>query len=511
MKRINKLLAGISAVAAATVLTSSFAMAENTLTWATLFVYRDLDPAASYGTETLMLGNVYETLTFYENGQVRPRLATTWEKSDGGATWTVKLREGVRFHDGSAFDSAAVRRSFEYTRDLGMGAGFLYGGLETVETPDSHTAIFRFNQPIAFDLVASGQYGSYIIAPAAIERGHDWMQEGNAIGTGPYRLTQYQPGEMAVLERFEDYWGGWQPGQIDRVVQRVVTESSTRVQMVQSAETVVADEIPRGQLAALDALPNVSVAAGTSWRNSQFLLNTRKYPTDNRTFREALAHLWDYEAVLNDILHGYGSRPVGPLPVTMWGHGEYDMPTYDPARALELLEESGVPREDWKVTALYTTNPVQTDAMELFQATASQVGVEVELLPQPSGTAFMAKARNLETSANLHAMTWWPAYATPSDWLYSQYRTSERVSFNLSYYANPEFDALVDAATAAEGVDVQESAQAYIAAQDVLMRDTPAIFYVDEDRAYAYSSTLSGMEKSLNPAYETLFVYDLRK
>jgi peptide/nickel transport system substrate-binding protein len=498
-----------AALVGAMLLLTQSAMAENTLTWPTPDVYKDLDPASAYDLEALMLGNVYETLTFYENGEVLPRLATSWEKSDEGATWTVKLRSGVKFHDGSTLDSAAVRKSMLYVRDLGQGAAFLYANLKDVETPDSQTAVFKFSAPIAFDLIASAQNGSYIIAPAAIDKGHEWMKAGNAIGTGPYKLTKFDPGKLTVLEKFDAYWGGWKPGQIDRVIHPVVFEPSTRVQMVQSTENVVA-LVPMSQLKSLEALPNVSVAAGTSWRNYMFTLNTQKYPTDNKKFREALAHLWNYDAVIENVFHGRASRPVGPLPVNMWGHGEYKMPDFDPAEALKLLEESGVPKKDWKVTATYTTaKPEYADAIELFQATAAEAGVQVELVPHQSGATLMAKMRKLDTSYNMSPMVWWPVYPTPSDWLFSQYRTQKDVSFNLSYYSNAAFDAAVDKATAAEGVDLKGSAETYIAAQDILMKDTPAIFYADSQRAYAHSSNIDGMEKSLNPGYETLFVYDL--
>lgn len=498
-------------VISATLLSTQDAQADNTLTWPTQHYYRDLDPAAAYDAETYILGNIYETLFYYQDGKVLPRLATAWEKSDGGRVWKVTLRDGVQFHDGSALDSAAVKKSFEYTRDLGEGAGFLYEGLESVETPDRLTAVFKFKKPIAFNLVASGQYGSYVIAPAAIDKGHDWMNQGNAIGTGPYKLTRFEPDKLTVLDKFDGYWGGWKPGQIDRIIQPVVTEVSTRIQMLKSGEADLA-QVPFNQLEVLDTLDSVAVTTSQSWRNSLYMLNTQKYPTDNKTFREALAHLWDHETVLKDIYRGYATRPVSPLPVSMWGHGDYSTPDYDPEMALKLLEESGVPKKDWKVSAMYSqSNQEMIDAMELFQANAAKIGVEVELLPQQSSKTYMTKARSLETAAHMNSMTWYPAYPTPSDWLYSMFRSQDKISFNLSYYANPAFDAAVDAAADAEGVNVEDSEKTYIAAQDLLMKDTPAIFVADLTRAFAYSSALKGVDQFSNPAYETAFFYMVTK
>ncbi len=508
---LKKITLFLALIFASNVLIHKNARAEITITWPTLEAYRDIDPAASFGVENMILGNIYETLFFYKDGKVNPLLAVSWGKSDGGKTWTVKLRDGVKFHDGSELDSTAVKKSFEYTRDQGKGASYLYSGLESVETPDRLTAVFRFKNPIAFDLVASSQYGSWVIAPAAIDRGHEWMNEGNAIGSGPYKLAKYDPNKLTVLSKFDDYWGGWKPGQIDRVIHPVVQEASTRVQMIKSGEADVAG-VPVSQLPALESLPNVSVATSAGWRLQMLLFNVQKYPTDNRKFREALVHLWNNDSVLKDIFQGYAKRPVGPIPSSLWGHGKYDTGSFDPEKALKLLEESGVPKNDWKIDAMYSkVNQEKIDSIELFQASAAQIGVQVELLPQANNKTYMTKARAQGSAANIHSMTWWPAYPTPSDALFSLFRTEKKTAFNLSHYKNAEFDAALAAAMDAEGVNVEGSVKAYIAAQDILMKDTPAIFYAEADRVWAHSSSLKGMENSSNPAYETLYIYSLRK
>ena len=171
----------------------------------------------------------------------------------------------------------------------------------------------------------------------------------------------------------------------------------------------------------------------------------------------------------------------------MWGHGKYELPKFDPAMALKLLKDSGVPKKDWKVSAMYIGSVgAYANTMELFQATAGEVGVQVELIPGDWGTIW-GKAKKVETSANIQSMTWWPAYSTPQDWLWAQWRTEKKALFDLSFYSNPAFDKALDAAVAAEGVDLKASAANYVEAQDVLMKDTPAIFFADVDRYYAHS------------------------
>ncbi|MER9426846.1 ABC transporter substrate-binding protein [Mesorhizobium sp. M0317] len=484
---------------------------KKTLTWVSFISYRNMNPASNYDSEVYVLGNVYETLFVYKDGKILPKLATSWERSDGGKTWAVRLRDGVKFHDGSALNSAAVKKSFEYVRDLGKGAGFLYAGLENVETPDDHTAVFRFKDPIAFDLVAAGQYGAFVIAPAAIDKGDEWLTQGNAIGTGPYKLAEFQQGKLVVLEKFDDYWGGWQSGQFERVVHPYVAEVATRVQMIRSGEADVS-RVPGSQMESLDALSNVSVTNAPGWRTQLYMINVQKYPTDNLKFRQALLHLWDFDSVLKNIFHGAATKPVAPIASTMWGHGTYDVGTFDPDKALALLEESGIPKKDWNIKALYSaSNQEQIDAIELFQASAAAIGVEVELDLEQVSSTFLSKARSPETSGHLNVMVWWPAYPTPSDWMVTMFHTEKKPAWNLSYYYDEEFDRLADQAFKLEGVDMDAAAKAYIAAQDRLMQNAVAIFYADVNRVDAYSSDIKGMEEANNPAYEWLSIYNLRR
>ncbi|ESW65310.1 hypothetical protein X772_35545 [Mesorhizobium sp. LSJC280B00] len=483
---------------------------KNTLTWLADNSYRNMNPATNYEAEIFVLGNVYETLFEYKDGKVHPKLATSWDRANDAKTWTVKLRRDVNFHNGTRLDSAAVKKSFEFVRDLGKGAAFLYSGLENVETPDPFTAVFHFKNPIAFDLVAAGQYGAFVIAPAAVDKGDEWLTQGHAIGTGPYQLTEFQQGKLLVLQKFDDYWNGWHNGQFERVIHPFVSEPATRVQMMRSGESDIA-LVPVSQIESLDALTNVAVALTPSWRTQLYYLNTQKYPTNNLKFRQALMHIWDYDSVLKDVFHGSAKKPVAPIASTLWGHRTYDLPMFDLQKALTLLEESGVPKNDWKIKALYGANSQDIDAIQLFQANASTIGLEVELDQEQIFSTYLSKARNPETTGNMNYMTWWPAYPTPSDSLISLFRTEKKPTFNLSFYHDAEYDRLVDQGVKLEATDIEAAAKAYIAAQDRLMQNAVAIFYAEPDRVNAYSSNITGMEEASNPAYEWLSIYDLRR
>lgn len=485
-----------------------------TVTYAMYGDIKDWDPSIAFSLEVMMLANVYEPLLWYNppggDEQFTPALATEWEVSDDGLTWTFTLREGVTFHDGAPFDAAAAKASLDRTREMKQGAYYIWGAVDSIEATGDRTLIIRTKEPAPIDLIASSQYGAYIFSPEAAAKGTEWFNQGNAAGTGPYMVRQWEKGQHVILDRNPDYWGGWTDKNFERVVLKSVTENATQVQMLKGGDADFISLVPADAVESLNALPSINAYGIPSWKNSQFLINVRKAPTDNKLFRQALTHLWDYDTVVNEIYAGHASPAQGIIPKTMWGHDDsIDTPSFDLDMARALIEESGVPEADRKVTMAYigTSEEYKNSAL-LFQEMARQVGVEVELLPGEWGTTW-SNAKNLETAPNLQSMTWWPTYPTPNDWLIGLFRTEEKAFFNLSHYSNAEFDRLVDEGVALEGSNRAKAIENYQAAQRLLMDDAAAIFYADIRSRVAYQANIEGLV--VNPAYNAVFFYTLSR
>lgn len=517
MNALRQPLASLLAAAlvAAVVLTPQPARAAtNTVTYAMYGDVKDWDPAIAFSLEVAMLVNVYEPLLWYNppgsDAQFTPALATDWSVSDDGLTWTFRLREGVTFHDGERFDADAAKASIERTRELKQGAYYIWSGVESIEAKDPATLVIRTTEPQPIDLIASSQYGAYMYSPRAAAQGTDWFNQGNAAGTGPYTVRQWVQGQQVILDKNPEYWGGWSDDRFDRVILKVVTENSTQMQMLKSGEADFISLVPADVVETLNQEPGIDAYAIASWKNSQFLINTRKAPTDNPAFRRALTHLWDYDSVVNDIYAGFATVGRGPLPATMWGHDEsIETPAFDPVRARELLEASGVPESEWKLSMAYIgTSEDYKNAALLFQENARQVGVEVELLPGEWGVIW-DRAKNLQTAPNLQSMTWWPTYPTPSDWLIGLFRSEEKALFNLSHYSNPDYDGVLDEAVSLEGSDRERAIELYHQAQRMLMDDAVAIFYADIMTRVARRSEIRGLE--VNPAYNAVFFHRLSR
>ena len=184
--------------------------------------FSDLDPASACVTQGWILGNVYETLTRYNlpgaEPFVVPGLATAWTVSEDGMTWTFKLREGVKFHDGTDFNADAVKFTVERNKTLNQCSAFIFNAVESIETPDPYTVVFHLSEPAPMDATLASVFNAWITSPSAQDKDTSWYTAGNDAGTGPYRIAQYEPGQRMVLERFDDYWQGWKGDEFDKIV-----------------------------------------------------------------------------------------------------------------------------------------------------------------------------------------------------------------------------------------------------------------------------------------------------
>lgn len=511
MKLLKQLLI---AATLATPFGAAMAQADKPMVYAMYADIKDWDPSIAASTEVIMLTNVYEPLVWYNlpgsKQALSPGLATEWSSSKDGKTWTFKLRKGVKFHDGEEFNAAAAKASIERVKRLKKGSSFIWDDVEAIEAPDPATLVIKTKAPVPIDLIASAQYAAYMVSPKALQAGTEWFNQGNDGGTGPYKVKKWTRGQEVALERFDGYWGGWKPGQVSAVQLKVVQEAATQAQLIRSGEADFITLPSADLVKALAKDPGVAILRGPSWKNTQFLINTKKSPTDNVDFRRALTFAWDYGTVVDKILEGGGTVAKGVIPSTMWGYdAKLKTPSFDLNKARELIAKSGVPADKRKITVTYiSTSEEYKNQLLLFKANLEKIGVELELKPGPWGKIW-DDAKKFESSPNMISMTWWPSYATPSDWLIGLFRTEKPTVFNLSYYANPAFDELVNKGVANEGIDRAAATASYIKAQQVLLDDAAAIFVADLKGRVIHRKNIKGVV--LNPAYDAVNFYLLTR
>lgn len=473
----------------------------------------DWDPSVEYSNGIVVLNNVYETLLRYDpiNNKIIPVLATEYFKSDDGLTWTFKIREGVKFHDGTDLNAEAVKASIGRTIALGQGAAFIWDPVEEILVKDDYTVEFILRYPAPLDLIASSGYAAFIMSPKAIDANpDDWFSQGNEAGSGPYMLQSYKMGEEVVLTRFEEYWQGWSGKHFDKAVIKKIPETASRRQLVEKGEADITMELPYEDIEALKGNPGVNILEEPSFQNLLMFFNTEKAPLDNKLVRQALSYAFPYDDVVEYAMGGYATQGKGPIPAGHWGHGE-DLFQYehDIEKAKELLAQAGYPEGGLKLLFTYMAgDEAEKKSAELYKAELAKLNIDLEIRGMPWESQWeLAKNPDAEKRQDIFTMYWWPDFASPYSWFYSLYHSEEEILFNMAYWKSAEFDRLIDEGNEKSGIDRQEAENLYIQAQEILIDEAPSVFVYDKRYVWVTNSSFKGFES--NPIYpNVVFFYD---
>jgi peptide/nickel transport system substrate-binding protein len=321
------------------------------------FVYADsaeashIDPAliVDFWSFTVTR-NCYDPLVEIDEtkSQLIPWLATSWETSDDGLTTTFHLRNGVIFTDGSKLDADTVKMNLDRTLDLKQGPAYLINNFKSVNVVDSMTVAVVTESPdpyVAAHLVKVG------IASGQAIKDHKTSSDpwatnffkDNIVGSGPYKLDNWQHGSQITLLKNDKWWGTFQPGSIDKVIINIVAETASRVQQVEKGEADFANQWPVSEALRVGKLPHFTLQQFNTFDTEPiFYLYTLKAPFDNLQLRQAAQYAFDYKAML-DYYQGFGVTPAGPIPADYPG-GANDLQPFaqDLDKAKQLIQQSGV-------------------------------------------------------------------------------------------------------------------------------------------------------------------------
>ncbi len=465
----------------------------------------DLDPAYAFASEPPVLNQCYENLVWYNHPGseevLRPGLATKWESNEDATVWTFYLREGVEFQDGTAFTAEAVKATFDYyVSHEGEGCTWIWGAIEKMEVVDDYTVKFHLSSPAAVDLMASGPYCAGIMSPKVVDKPKEWFDSGHCVGTGPYTIESFERGQRLVMTRFEGYWGGWQENQFDKLAYEVVEDQAVGLQMIEGGIADFYRDAPADKIASLASMEHLSVYVQPSMQHMMFMLNTTKPPLDNKLVRQAIAYSFPYDQYIERTEEFY-TQSRGAVPQTLWGHGEdlYQY-QYDPGKAKELLAQAGYPDGGFTLELNFMANwPQESWAVELWAIPLQELGIELESRGMAFESMWELAQADPTTAQDIFPVIWWPSWPTPYDPLFSLYHCEDEPFWNLSYYCNPDFDAMIDGANELTVSDREAAEQMFIDAQEYLIDDCPAIFVCDFPEVWVVSSDIEGI--LVNPAY----------
>ena len=313
-----------------------------------------IDPHVNASSELgIPLTSVYDTLVYRdtETGEFVPGLAERWEVSDDGLVYTFYLRQDVTFHDDTPFDAEAVRFNLERITGPDLAsqkARFMLGPYERAEVVDDHTIRIHLSEPFSPLLDTLSQVYLGMASPTAVEK---WGEEYqlHQVGTGPFELAEYVPGDHLLLQRNPDYdWGPSvyqnETAQVGEIEFRFFTDPATRSPALETGEADVMGEIPPQDAARLEESADFRIqAAPIPGASLMFFMNTTRPPLDDVRVRQALLYGTDRQAIISAVFRDTSPIAYGPLAAATLGYDPAvrDYYPHDPAQAAALLKEAG--------------------------------------------------------------------------------------------------------------------------------------------------------------------------
>lgn len=308
------------------------------------------DPLNENKTNAYMLSKLtYNTLVnpYGENNKLQPELATEWSVSEDGLSWTFKLRDDVKFHNGEVFDSSSVVATLQRLIDNPtlVHAAF-WPSLESVEALDEYTAVINLKEP--WGAILNQLVDTPMLPPAALAEKGDALFEFNAtnkpVGTGPWVADAWIPGQDAEFVRNEEYWDwGNDKSNVDRIIYRPVIEDTTRVSGIQTGDLDMIDAVPVEQA---EVLSTVSGVKTENFLGSAIVHLGFRTGDDHRVFkdvnaRKAVNHAIDRKLIVESIAGG-GQPSDWPCPEGVLGYdaNNANVPEYNVDLAKDLLSKT---------------------------------------------------------------------------------------------------------------------------------------------------------------------------
>lgn len=453
---------------------------------------RSLNPAivASNGV-FFIASKIVEPLAeaaFGSESGLAPRLATSWEGAEDGLSVTFKLREGVTWHDGKPFTADDVAFSalnvWKPLQNLGR---LVFANLETVDTPDAHTAVFRFSKPMPIQLIRNAMPAVTSVLPKHLYDGTDIAANPAnhaPVGTGPFRFAEHKPGEYYRLVRNEAYWGEDQP-KLDEIVYRVLPDRAAAASALEAEEIQLAafSQVPLVDLDRISKVPGLKVVTeGYEALTYQLVveINHRNPILAKLPVRQAIAHAIDKRFVVDTVFLGYAASSTGPVPKNAPEFYNPQVPAYDfdIDRANALLDEAGYPRGEGgkRFSLRLLPAPFFSETRQfgdyLRQALAV-VGVDVQIVnndtPAHLKAVYTDHAFDLTVGSPVFRGD--PAISTT---ILVQSGIPDGVPFsNQGGYANAELDAIIEEAS--ETVDPEARTALYNDFQTMVAEELPLI------------------------------------
>lgn len=492
-----------------------------------------LDPQLEYDSASYaIMQNVYETLVYYEGKDVSKPvgvLAESWTSNDDYTVWTFYLRDGVKFHDGTAFNASAVKYTFDrgvlinYPDGPFVGAGitsFLKGGdawlesnhtqadadaylaNEAVKVINETTVQFTLSKsyPDLYHVMAFP--ATSIVSPSydqanggyKINNWTDTYLKEHMCGTGPFKFVSWAHEDNIVLDRNNDYWR--EPAKVERVVIRNVPEVSNRVLAMEKGEADLIQE-NMGNYEVYQNLTNAKSVIDNDTLVMSFIgLYQGKAPFNNKDVRQAFVESFDYETYREKVGFGYGAFPHGVVPKGLATYNE-NIPVYqfNPTHAKQLLEQAGFSKDKpTKIVLAYNEGNTGREigaTMLRDQIKSYDLGIDVDVQPYTWATLLDKQKKG---ELDMFFLGWQADFPTPDNFL-GPFAVSDVYFAKQVKYVNETIDQLFKqyftVKTQAERQQISDQIQLG------LLNDYAYLIYLQPAEISIVSNSVTGFERNI--------------
>lgn len=420
--------------------------------------------------------------------QIIPQLATEWSYSDDGKTLTMKLREGVVFHDGTAFDAEAVKANLERSRTLPESLRKSeVASIESIAVANPLEVTITLKAPDATLLAQLADRAGMMISPkAAAEAGAGFG--ANPVCSGPFRFVERIQQDRIVLEKFADYWDK-DAVHIDRVTYLPIPDTTVRLANLRAGDLDMIERLAATDVESAKSDANLIVTDAVSVGYQGITVNVAngdkaKNPLgQDKRVRRALELSLDREAINQVVFAGAFKPGNQPFPPTSpWYDTSVPVPARDVEKAKALLKEAGVDRVS--VSMMVANNPEQQQLGQVIQAMAAEAGFDIQLRSTEFATLLKEQtAGNFELS-----QIGWSGRVDPDGNIHQF--VSCKGSLNDSKYCDQTVDQALNEARTAN--DIAKRKELYGIANKVLMEDAPIIYLYHQTWIWAMRKNVEG-------------------
>lgn len=451
----------------------------------------DTNDTVAYSLQKLMLEGLF---SFDMDMKVVPVLAESYTANDAATEFTIKLKTGIKFHDGTEFNAEAVKVNLDRLADQTqkLKRNSLFNMVEKTEVVDVSTVKITLKTPFGAFINTLAHPAGMILSPKALaEYGKEVSK--HPVGTGAYVFSEWTPGTKFVSTKNPEYWGA--EAQYDSISFKTVKEDGSRVAMLQTGEADFIYPVPSMQIENLKSDKNVKILENESIIVRYISMNVNKKPFDDVRVRQALNYAIDKNAFSQVVYSGHTSPLNSVIAPNTQFYVEQKSYDYNIEKAKQLLTEAGY--ADGFATKIWSNNSsVSSKADEFIQQQLAKIGVTVEVVPMEAAT-LSEKLYNAPAGSGgeveLYYGGWSPSTGD-ADWGIRPLLATESAppaSYNTGYYSNPEVDQLIQ--DAIHTADASLRAEAYAKIQETLWNEAPWVFLSVDANMAAAGSNITGI------------------